>query len=149
MKKLFKKILKGLVKITPFLSVRIYLLRWAGYQIGSAVYIPADILISDLKSRHGNVIIGDRVSIGPNVMLITDSSPNNSRLLKKFPLVSGIINIEEDAWLGAGSIILPNVTIGKCSIVASGSICTRNVEPYTIVGGVPARLIRKLDETQI
>jgi acetyltransferase-like isoleucine patch superfamily enzyme len=149
MTKIYKKILKALVRITPVLVIRINLLRLAGYRIGKGVYIPSDILISDLKTRKDNIIIGDRVSIGPRVTLITDSSPNNSKLLKKFPLISGKIVIEEDSWIGASTVILPNVTIGKCSIVASGSICNKDVSSYTIVGGVPAKFIRKIDEIEI
>jgi acetyltransferase-like isoleucine patch superfamily enzyme len=149
MTKLIKKALKIIVRITPFLALRLYLLRLVGYQIGQKVYIPSDLLISDLKTRKKNIIIGDRVSIGPKVTLITDSSPNNSRLLRKFPLVSGKIIIQEDAWIGAGSIILPNVTVGKCSIVAAGSLCNRDVPSYSIVGGIPARLIKKIDENEI
>ncbi len=149
MRHIFKKIFKSLAKITPILPVRIALLRGAGYIIGKDVYLPSDLLISDLKSRRGNVIIGDRVSIGPKVILITDSSPNNSRLQSKFPLMSGSIIIEEDVWLGAGTIILPNVKVGKCSIVAAGSLCNKNIGPYTIVGGIPAKIIKLLDETEI
>jgi acetyltransferase-like isoleucine patch superfamily enzyme len=149
MKKIFKKICKLLIRFTPFVSCRRGLLKLAGYQIGKDVYVPSDLVISDLKSRRNNVIIGDRVSLGPKVTLIADSGPNNSKLLRIFPLVSGKIIIEEDAWVGAGSIILPNVTIGKCSVVAAGSICNKDVDPYSIVGGVPAKLIRKIDEAQI
>lgn len=146
---ILKKIFKILIKITPFHGLRIFFLRIAGYRIGRNVYIPSDLLISDIKNHKGNILIGDRVSIGPKVTLITDSSPNNSKLLKKFPLVSGKIIIEEDSWIGAGTIILPNVTIGKCSIVAAGSVCNNDVPPYTIVGGIPAKLIKKIDETEI
>jgi maltose O-acetyltransferase len=149
MHSLLKKILKVLIRITPILIIRVYLLRLAGYKIGNKVYIPSDLLISDVKTRKDNLFIGNRVSFGPKVILITDSSPNNSKLIKKFPLLSGIIVIEEDVWIGAGTIILPNVTIGKCSIVAAGSVCNKDVPPYTIVGGVPAKLIKKIDEPEI
>jgi len=149
MKGYLKKIVKQFAKVTPVLPIRLMLFRLAGYNIGFGVYMPSDIVISDLKNRRNNITIGDRVSIGPRVTLITDSGPNNSRLSSKFPLLSGSIIIEDDAWLGAGVIVLPNVRIGKCAIVGAGSVCNKDVEPYTIVGGIPAKLIRKIDKDEI
>jgi maltose O-acetyltransferase len=51
--------------------------------------------------------------------------------------------IEDDVWIGARVIILPGVKIGKGSIVGAGAVVTKDVEPYSIVAGVPAKLIRK------
>jgi acetyltransferase-like isoleucine patch superfamily enzyme len=51
------------------------------------------------------------------------------------------VDVGDDVWIGYGSIVLSGVSIGKCSIVAAGSVVTKNVEPFTIVGGNPARLI--------
>ncbi len=51
--------------------------------------------------------------------------------------------IEDDVWIGRNAIIMPGVRIGKGSIVGAGAVVTKNVEPYSIVGGVPAKLIRK------
>lgn len=142
---MIKKILKILFKYTPFVSIRIVLLKLAGYKIGKNVYLPSDLVISDLKNRKNNLHIGNRVSIGPNVTLITDSGPNNSILINQFPTISGEIIICDDAWIGAGSIILPNVKVGKCSIVAAGSVCNKDIPEYTIVGGVPAKIIKKIN----
>lgn len=144
-----KKIIKAFVPLIPFLSIRIALLRLAGYQIGKDVYMPPDLKISDQSNNRNNIIIGDRVSIGPSVVLITDSSPNNSRLIKVFPLISGTVLIKDDVWLGAGVIILPNVTIGKCSVVASGSVVTKDIPPYSIVAGIPAKVIKKIDKNEL
>ena len=57
--------------------------------------------------------------------------------------IEGDILIEDDVWISSNSVILPNCTIGKGAIVAAGAVVTNNVEPYTIVGGVPAKLIKK------
>ena len=51
--------------------------------------------------------------------------------------------IEDDVWVGTGAIILKGVTIGRGSVVAAGSVVTRSIPPYSIVGGVPARVIKK------
>jgi acetyltransferase-like isoleucine patch superfamily enzyme len=56
---------------------------------------------------------------------------------------SAPIIIEDDVWVGFQAIILPGVTIGRSSIVGAGAVVTRDVEPHSIVGGVPARLLRK------
>lgn len=58
-------------------------------------------------------------------------------------MLQGDIIIDDDVWIGAGAIILTGVTIGKGSVIAAGSIVTKDVEPYTIVGGNPAKLIKK------
>ncbi|HOM66359.1 MAG TPA: acyltransferase [Ignavibacteriales bacterium] len=129
--------------------MRIRTLRLAGYIVGSDVYISGDIKISDITSRRGNVIIGDRVSIGPGVIIVTDSSANNSKLTKIYPLISGTVQIEEDSWISAGVIILPNVKIGRCSIIAAGSIVINDVPPFSLYGGIPAKLIKKIDNSLI
>ena len=66
-------------------------------------------------------------------------------LAKNMPTVYGSITIKEDVWLGTGAIILPNVTIGEGAVVGAGSVVNKSVLPFTVVSGVPARLIRKLD----
>ncbi len=149
MKPTLKKLLKAFLPLIPFLNIRIALLRIMGYKIGKDVYIPADLKISDQKINRNNIILGDRVSVGPSVLLITDSSPNNSRLIKVFPLISGKIHINDDVWLGAGVIILPNVTIGKCSVIGSGSVVTKDIPSYSVAAGIPAKVINNIDKDEL
>ncbi len=148
MRNMLKHILKFMLPFFPN-KMRIRTLRLAGYIVGSDVYISGDIKISDITSRRGNVIIGDRVSIGPGVIIVTDSSANNSKLTKIYPLISGTVQIEEDSWISAGVIILPNVKIGRCSIIAAGSIVINDVPPFSLYGGIPAKLIKKIDNSLI
>lgn len=60
-------------------------------------------------------------------------------------LASRSVSIEDDVWIGGHSIILPGVTVGRGSIVAAGAVITKDVPPFTIVGGNPARIIKRRD----
>lgn len=139
-----KKILKPLARIMPLSRLRIALFRMCGYLIGKDVFIGEDLIISD-NIHDKNVIIGDRVSIAPRVTLVTFSAPNLSRIRPYVKVANGKIKIENDAWIGVGAIILPNVTIGKGAVVGAGAVVITDVPPYTVVAGVPAKVIRKLE----
>ena len=54
------------------------------------------------------------------------------------------VKIKDDVWIGAGVIILSGVTIGECSVIGAGAVVTKDVEPYTVVAGVPARKIKDI-----
>ena len=91
----------------------------------------------------GTIRIGKRVAIGPNTVV---RASNHKFADKNVPFQlqghePGKIIIEEDVWVGANCVILPNVTIGKGSVIAAGAVVTKDVEPYAIVGGVPAKNI--------
>ncbi|MEQ1554451.1 MAG: acyltransferase [Ferruginibacter sp.] len=95
---------------------------------------------------HGKgVVIGDNVLIAAHCVII----PANHKFDRKdIPIkLQGEnykgIRIEDDVWIGAGCQILDGVTIGKGAIVAAGSVVNKSVESYTIVGGVPAKFIKK------
>jgi hypothetical protein len=91
---------------------------------------------------RGGITIEDNVFIGPNAKLITENHAEEPHL--RHNVYGKEILIKEKAWIGAGSIILPGVTIGKNAIVGAGSIVTRNVEDNSIVAGNPAKFIRKI-----
>ncbi|MCK4858193.1 MAG: acyltransferase [candidate division Zixibacteria bacterium] len=140
-RKLWKKILKSLARNFIWYKFRIVLLRWCGFEIGKDVYIADGLVIVEELADRGHVIIGDRVSFAPNVTLVTSSHPNNSRIAPYVPTPRGKVVIEADAWIGAGAIILPEVTIGTGAVVGAGSVVTRDVPPYDIVAGIPAKKI--------
>jgi len=139
-----KKVLKMLVKQMPLYPLRAAMLRWCGYQVGKNVYIGEDLIIIDEPIDRGLVRIGDRVAISPRVTLVVSSRPNFSRIAPYAPVKHGPIMIEDDAWLGTGVAVLPNVTIGEGAIVATNSVVSKDVPPYTIVGGSPAKVIREV-----
>jgi acetyltransferase-like isoleucine patch superfamily enzyme len=144
-----RKILKFFYQFIPILSIRVLILRWSGYNVGKGAYIPSCTIISDMKNHKNNLIIGDRVSIGPKVVIVTDSSPNNSRLLKLFPLVSEKVVLEDDVWLGANVTVLPGVVVGKCSVVGSGSVVNKDIPPYSVAVGTPAKVIRQINPDEL
>jgi len=144
-----KKFLKRILILVPFRIFRVIILRLCGYSIGNRVYVPSTLTISDIGSRKNNVVIKDRASIGPNVLIITDSSPNYSKLIKLFPVLSDSVIIEEDVWIGANVTILPGIIIGKCSLIGAGSVVTKSVPPYSIAFGNPAKVVRTIDEKEI
>lgn len=91
------------------------------------------------------VTIGNYAQIGPRVMFETVNhtlycKPGARRGTWTKPIVVG-----DEVWIGAGAIITQGVTIGQGAVVAAGSVVTKDVEPGTIVGGVPAKLIRRID----
>ena len=93
---------------------------------------------------RGKINIGNNVIFGPNVSIFSENHVfDNPDLPVSMQGVSRKgVTIEDGVWLGTRVVILDGVTIGKNSIVAAGSIVTKNVLPYTIVGGVPAQLIK-------
>jgi maltose O-acetyltransferase len=140
-----KKIFKLLAKVMPLSKLRVALFRMCGYSIGKDVFIGEDLIISD-NLHDKNVFIGDRASIAPRVTLVTSSGPNLSKIEPYVKVVNGgKIRIENDAWIGAGVIILPNVTIGEGAVVGAGAVVIKDVPPYTVVAGVPAKAIKKLE----
>ena len=129
----------------PYSKIRVKALRRLGHEVGENVYFPADLIITqNFTGDRGKVTIGNNVAIGPRCILVVVSHPNFSKIRSKVKQKNKEIIIEENAWIGAGVIILPGVTIGANAIVAAGAVVTKNVEPDTIVGGVPASQMIKI-----
>ena len=142
--RLRKKILKRWARNAFFPGWRVTLLRSCGFTIGREVYIADDLLIVEELADRGNITIGDRVSIAPRVTLVTSSHPNHSRIRGFAPISQGTIVIEDDAWLGAGCVVLPGVRIGRGAVVGANSVVAADVLPLHVVAGQPARTIREL-----
>jgi len=88
--------------------------------------------------------IGDRVTIGPQCLIITTTHELGPREHRAGPVVRRSVVIENGAWLGARSIVLPGVTIGEGAIVDPGSVVTKDVVAHTRVRGMPARQVEQL-----
>lgn len=96
----------------------------------------------------GKITIGDHVFIGPSCGLYTANHPldvqqRNHGLEQALP-----ITIEKNVWLGANVVVLSGVTIGEGSVIAAGSVVTRDVPPYSLAGGVPCRVMKQLKEAE-
>jgi acetyltransferase-like isoleucine patch superfamily enzyme len=134
-----------LAKSFPYYKVRRWGLKVCGFEIGKEVYIAEDLIVAHIISeRSCHLKIGDRVAIGPRVTILLASDANWSKLTQKFPYIKGTVVIGNDCWIGAGVIIMPNVKIGESSIVGAGSVVTKDVPPFTIVAGTPARELKKI-----
>ena len=143
MSKIKKKLLKLIAKQLPGAGLRIGLLRMCGYVIGKDVYIGEDfIIIDDLGDGQFNLSIGDRTAVSPRVTFVLHTQPNESRTAPYVNSHKGSIAIGPDAWIGTGAVILPNVTVGEGAVVGANSVVTKDVAPYTVVGGVPAHKIK-------
>ncbi len=110
--------------------------------IGARSFINYDVFIDTADA----VSIGADVEIGMRVMLITSTHEFGSTSHRAGASASAPIRIGDGTWIGAGAIVLPGVTIGNGSVVASGSVVTSDVEANSLVGGVPARVLRRLED---
>jgi acetyltransferase-like isoleucine patch superfamily enzyme len=112
----------------------------------SVIQIGRDCLIGEYSviRGQGGVVIGDRVYTSPftQIIAVNHVFDNPQRPFVEQGITAEGIVIEDDVWLGAGSIITDGVTIGKGSVVAAGAVVTQDVAPGTVVGGVPAKIIR-------
>jgi len=130
----------------PYSKVRTKALRKLGYIVGENVYFPADLTITFNYVYHRGVLtIGDRVAIGPRCVLVLTSHGNFSKVGKSIKSKPDSITIKNDAWLGAGVIVLPGVTIGEGAIIGAGAVVTKDIPPYTISVGNPARVIKTIN----
>jgi maltose O-acetyltransferase len=92
------------------------------------------------------VTIGDRVSVGHGVRFLTVDHEIGESAQRCGPSFAEPISVGDGVWVGSSCIILPGVTIGNGAIVAAGAVVTRDVAANTLVAGVPARLVRSLQE---
>lgn len=108
-------------------------------RIGRNVFVNHDCTFLDL----GGITIEDDVLIGPKVSLISESHPLEPS--RRTLLLLNPVTIKRNAWIGAGAMILPGVTVGENSVVAAGAVVSKDVPDNTVVGGVPAKILRTIE----
>ena len=109
--------------------------------IGKNCFLNYNCTILDMTK----VNIGNNVLIAPNVVISAVTHPKSPKDRLKIRCYKKEVNIEDDVWIGANATIMPGVTIKKGAVVGAGAVVTKDVEPYTIVAGVPAKEIGKVD----
>ena len=131
-----KKVDDSFLLIPPF-----YTTGGAEIRVGRNVFINQNCTFYDL----GGLDIADDVMIGPNVSLVTSGHPVEPSQ-RRASVIARPIVIERDVWIAAGATIIGGVTVGENSVVAAGSVVTKNIPPNTLVGGNPARVIRSIGD---
>ena len=107
-------------------------------KIGKNVFINFDCVFLDL----GGIVIEDNVQIAPKVSLLTEGHPLNPN--ERQSLIPKLIHIKKNVWIGANATILQGITIGENSVVASGSVVSKDVPDNVVVGGIPAKILKTI-----
>jgi len=115
-------------------------------EIGDNVGLNANVYINACSG--GKIVLGNKVLIGPNVVIRSSDHiiSDVDKPIQGQGHKSGTIIIEDDVWIGANVTIVGDVRINKGAVVGAGAVVTKDVESYTIVGGIPARFIKKRGE---
>jgi acetyltransferase-like isoleucine patch superfamily enzyme len=108
--------------------------------IGNNGHLGVDVY---LNASMGNIIIGDNVAIAPKTQIYSYSDQYcEGKKIGEFKIVSDV-NIMDNVLVGSGVVILPGITVGTGAVIGAGAVVTKDVKPYSIVAGVPAKEIRK------
>ena len=131
-----------LSRVLPFGTVTIQRLR--GVKIGRRCIIPKEVFFDDMDPHY--IEIGDDVVMAPGVRIFAHVH-YGARL---YEYMGGRevapVRICSGAYLGANVVVLKGVTIGECAVVGAGSVVCRDIPPYSVAVGVPARVIRRLEK---
>lgn len=111
-----------------------------GVTIGRDVFVNYGVFLDGAAP----ITIGDRVSFGPRVTIITGSHELGGMRRRAGEVEAQPVHIGDGAWIGAGAIILPGTTVGAGAVVAAGAVVTHDVAPHCMVAGVPAKVVRHL-----
>lgn len=144
---------------TRCFEIKRHLLKFAGFRIGERtkivgpVFITGDLTVGedcwigcDLKVHgNGHVVIGKNCDLAPDISFLTGSHKIGSHERRAGEGFNSDITVGDGCWIGAGAGIMPGVQIGDGCIVAAHACVTENVPNDTLTGGVPSRVIRKLE----
>lgn len=168
MKRIKKFVLLHLLSFSFFRHWNIAIYRRLGMNIAEKARIYNDLTVVGLHSNislkeNAEVTSGcfllakEKIEIGVNstlayqVTLLTSANPNgpNNLLSNIYPKMAAPIIIGDNCWIGARALILPGITVGECSVVAAGAVVTKDVPAFSVVAGVPARVVKQLDPEQL
>jgi acetyltransferase-like isoleucine patch superfamily enzyme len=127
----------------PIPSVRVKLHRMRGVKIGKNVYIGYDVIFDRIHPEQ--ISIEDYAEIG-DCCIISAHSRGSLPLRTKYPRSVQPVKIGMGVWMAPGCIVIQGVEIGEKSVIGTGAVVTRSVPPNCLAAGVPAKVIKKLDE---
>ncbi len=147
---MWSKIMRRILSLYGLLVFRRKVIVFGMFKVGNRKNIHIG---ENCRINHGVYILGRKnIQIGNNVVLSAETMILDSGLDIDLFIKGDLsrhtdknVKIEDNVWIGARSIVLPGVTIGHNSMVAAGSVVTKDVQAFSLVGGNPAKLIRKLD----
>ncbi len=141
----FIKLLDIITRFTIPSGLRLNLYRLMGVKIGEGCFIGLDCMLD--SSFPELITFEDDVVISFRVMIICHDDAkglSGTSGSKDDCTVSGV-TLRKGSYVGAGAIILPGVEIGEGAVVAAGAVVSKDVPPYTLVGGVPAKILKQLN----
>lgn len=118
--------------------------NWGGRHVhfGAGIYANFNLTLVD----DGHIYVGDRVMFGPNVTIATANHPVDPELRARGLQYNRDVYIGENAWIGAGVVIVPGARIGKNAVIGAGSVVTKDVPDNTLAVGNPCRVLRNVGE---
>ena len=118
--------------------------NWGGHHLhlGSDIYINANFTLVD----DGHIYVGNKVMVGPNVVITTANHPIDPDLRARGLQYNKDVWIGENAWIGAGAILLPGVHIGSNTVIGAGSVVTRDIPDGVVAVGNPCRVLREVSD---
>lgn len=163
LKKIKYKLIFSFLKI-PFLNryssywYRKLGVKGTNYRISNSLKLIGDYSLLELGNQSeinaesfilakDKVVIGNNSTLAYQVTILTSANPNgpHNKLAKIYPKMTSPVIIGKNSWIGARAIVLPGVTIGDFCVVAAGSVVTKDIPDYSVVAGIPAKLIKVLD----
>lgn len=126
---------------------RVWIAKTFNCDCGKNIFIGNDftgnfnLTILDIRE----VYIGNHVMIGPNTLITTVGHPLSPKSRRNYGAFAKPVRIGNDVWIGGNVTILPGITIGNNVVIAAGAVVTKDVPDNSLIGGVPAKLIRKLE----
>lgn len=139
--RLIKEIFGG--KADVWIEPPIYFCYGKNINIGEGCYINFNCNFVD----DGKITIGNHVMFGPAVIVATVSHPINPNFREY--MYADPVTIEDNCWIGAGTIICPGVTIGENSVIGAGSVVTKDIPSNSVAVGNPCKVLRTIDENDM